>query len=511
MDSLEEAARERNPVGREGNQSPSNARVLLEQGRPREAVHVARNEASSTKDPLLRALNLGGLLIDAGSDLSEAKLVREGVTLLQENLKNIKAEYSLVYHYNLGTGYLVLGRKERGRGPGTRPSLAEAVKHFDESLSLEQHPDVQTNLAAALIRQGRWIEALDELSGVLDQFPKHHVALAKHGSALIEINRWIWPHDGLLEAALLDYEKAVALAQGEPVFQRSCGQTLAWLRKRVARPKPKPISASDVENWIWEHRLALNPCPLCRVETPDAFDIFTLPSHLGGGKRRPSTDELLDLVNSLHRSYGTARWCLLQGMEVVPLTAREQIVLARESRRVRHDLGTGLLMTAFSEFYSLLGQVAFALNSYLHLGHKASQVTLDTIWSRPGSQKQFPKTRPEFHPAITRMTTPALAALYQLAVSLEHGLGRYDELRKLRNKIEHHVIVVADEKTSSSYFVEVGYNELAEKTIRMGRIARAALWYFGGTVWYAEYQRLRRVQKKGHLVIQRPGPLVTRI
>ncbi|GAG28942.1 unnamed protein product, partial [marine sediment metagenome] len=98
------------------------------------------------------------MLIDAGSDLSDLKLIREGIKLLKLDSGLIEENYPINFHYNLGTGYLALGKKERGKGPGTRPSLSEAVKHFDASLSAKQHPDTQTNLASALIAQGRWIE-----------------------------------------------------------------------------------------------------------------------------------------------------------------------------------------------------------------------------------------------------------------------------------------------------------------------------------------------------------------
>jgi tetratricopeptide (TPR) repeat protein len=463
------------------------------------------------------AITLGGLLIDAGGALNERRLVKEGVDLLEDALASVPDEYLADAHYNLGTGYLALGQRERGVGPGTRASLTNAVSHLNESLQLRPTPNTRTNLAAALMAQGRWIEAYDELEMVLTEVPSHHVALARQAGALIEIYKWSQRHTGLLTAALLNYRKAAELSKDVPLYKGHYQEQIRSLEKRLGKAELKklenftPTPATEVENWIWEQRLSLNMCPLCKIDTPDAFDTAIVGAVLAGGVRRPTITEVYDLVNSLHRSFGAARWCLLQGVGVVEISYPEQIVIIPGSPSACHDLKTGLIVNALSGFYSILSQIAFALNSYLHLGHPDEYVTFQRVWFPKGNRRGIPKTRSELHPRIRRFSAPSLAALYRLAISLEHGLGIYDELRKLRNSLEHHVVVASTDSSGSRYFKTIEPDLLVENAVKMGRIAKAAMLYFGATIWRAEYDRLKRSERAGVVVAPGVGPSVRRL
>ena len=250
--------------------------------------------------------------------------------------------------------------------------------------------------------------------------------------------------------------------------------------------------------WIWESRLALNPCPLCRQESPEAFDLFPLAARLEGGHRKPEVDVVLDLVNSLCRNYATARWVLYKAVADPPLES-DHVITIEGNPSARHELPVGLLMSAASGFYALLGQIAFALNSYYRLGHDARDVTFENVWGRPGS-RGLPKDRTILHPALQRRSVPALAALYWLAQSFTHGLGRYADLRKCRNSLEHHVVCAFDAPVESPYYVAFDRRRLEESTLLLGQIARAAIWYFGGAILYGEQERAERLIRRGRKV-----------
>lgn len=488
----------------------NNARELLDHGETKRAIKLARYAAIKTQNPSIRTINLSGILIDAGSDLKNTKLICEGIRLLELQKNYVKKEHLFPLHYNLGTGYLAIGQKERGYGPGTRPSLSESVNHFDECLRYQKNHDAKVNLSSALMEQGRYIEALDELEEVISENPKHHVALSNRGSTLMKIHDWMWPHTDLRKAALIDYDKAAKLSKDEPIFYKRYLSTLDQLQREVNRPVLQRKAPSKIDKWIWQSKLAMNPCPLCRIETPSAFDTYTLATRLKGGRRRPSATELIALVNTLHQSFGTSRWCLMKGIGITPIKEREQIVILLGSPSARHDLKIGLIMTALSGFYGILSQIAFGLNLYFYLKHNTKKVKFDTIWSSLGNCKGIPQIRSDIHSGLKRLATPPLSALYRLALSMQHGSGRYSELRSLRNSLEHHIVVATTEEIKSTYYESIEIDDLVQKTIKMGRIAKAAIWYFGATVWRGEHERLKRSIRKGVKIKKGETP-ITRI
>ena len=468
-------------------------------GRPAEAVRTARKIARLIKNPVLRAINVGGLLIDAGADLKKVRLVKEAVDELECVSAEVTEPVRPAYHYNLGNGYSTLGHRQKGHGPGTKPALVKAISHLDAALKYNPAPDVRANLSGVLLAQGRWIEAFDESDAILLEYPTHHQALARRASSLQGIYNWVEGHTAILAAALSDLEHAIEISGDEPVFQTSYKKAYADLRKRVSplHKSPQTSLRRDVR-WIWNSRLALNPCPLCRQESPEAFDLFPLAGRLEGGLRKPEVDVVLDMFNGLSRNYATARWILYKAVEDPPLES-DHVITIEGNPSARHELSVGLLMSAASGFYALLGQIAFALNSYYRLGHDARYVTFENVWGQPGS-RSLPRDRNSLHPALRRRSVPALAALYWLAQSFTHGLGRYADLRKFRNSIEHHVVCVFDAPVESPYYIALTRLQLEESTIRLGQIARAAIWYFGGAVLYGEQERVQRQVRRGRKI-----------
>ena len=479
-------------------------------GQPAEAVRTARKVARLIEDPVLRAINVGGFLIDAGADLKKVRLVKEAVDELERVSAEVPEPVRSAYHFNLGNGYSTLGHRQKGHGPGTKPALVKAISHLDAALKYNPGPDVRANLSGVLLAQGRWIEAFDESDAILQEYPTHHKALANRAASLQGIYNWVEGHTAILAAALSDLEHAIELSGNEPVFQSSYKNTLTGLRKHVSPLQISPQSSlrRDVR-WIWDSRLALNPCPLCRQESPEAFDLFPLAGRLEGGLRKPEIDVVLDLFNGLSRNFATARWILYKAVVNSSLES-DHVITIEGNPSARHELSVGLLMSAASGFYALLGQIAFALNSYYRLGHDARNVTFENVWGQPGS-RSLPRERISIHPALRRRSVPALAALYWLAQSFAHGLGRYVELRKLRNSLEHHVVCVFDAPVESSYYIALTRRQLEESTIRLGQIARAAIWYFGGAVLNGEQERARRQIRRGRKIIKRSRGKVRRM
>src|SRR5688572_14805797 len=76
----------------------------LRLGHARDAVRHARQAGRGIADPVLRAINVGGLLIDAGSDLTNPRLIREAVDELRKVATHVSPSLEWAYHFNLGNG-----------------------------------------------------------------------------------------------------------------------------------------------------------------------------------------------------------------------------------------------------------------------------------------------------------------------------------------------------------------------------------------------------------------------
>lgn len=493
----------------EPQQLLSRAAECLRMGDCVTAVRLARSAGRAIRDPFLRALNVGGVLIDAGSYLRRSHLIHEGIRLLADVERLVPQPQRAAYLYNLGNGHAEAAKYERGTGPGTRSSRDLAISCLDESLRLREFADARTNLASALMAQWRLVEALDEFELVLAAHPEHHQAMAHRGYALTVIHGWAIDHKGLLVAALRDHENAIAHASAEPVFQGSYERVAAHLRGRVKPYVALPNPPTPYEKWIWANRLALNPCPLCESETPSAFDLYPLAGRLESKRRVPPARYVLDMINKLCQSYATARWLLYSGLACPP-PEKEHQVFVPASTGAEFGLRTGLVMAACSSFYSVLNQISFAANGYFRLGLKPRLVSLATIWAKDPKARTVPVARTAIRRRMLVPPNPGLTALYGLARSLDFAGGRYHTLRDLRNKIEHHLVVASERPSSNPYYTGLPPEVIADSALKLGRVARAAIWYFSAAVLHAERRRARRAIHEGYPVVRSASPKVER-
>jgi tetratricopeptide (TPR) repeat protein len=480
------------------------AHSLLEQGDANSAVAEARiaHRMSPGDESDWR---LAAILIDAGDIGHSLRFVREGKGILERLPAKLTELNAAAYHYNLGNAFATIGRYKRGTGAASHLATAEAVSHYDRACQLSKSADLRANLANALLRQGRYIEGIDELDALLDTYPDHYNAHGFRGSALLGISGWLNnAHKGLSQAALASYKHAVQFAVDDPFIAQHYSTFVQRLEQTVpppARLKQKPMRA-DVQ-WIWANRLALNPCSVCRLDTPDAFDIYPISGVLSSPRRRPPTSELFSVLNAILATYGTARWQLWATEASDAALADDHVIQNAGASTPLVDLRLGLSMSAFAGFYRVLGQVASGINNCFSLKHPAKNVTFENVWGKVGA-RGLPKTIEHLHPGIRRRKNAPLSALYYLAASLEIGLGRYQDLRVLRNQIEHRLAVpVPDEKArkAARYYEGFISGELPENVHKLGRIAKAAIWYFAAALTMEEHRRVRDARRSGHNVV----------
>jgi hypothetical protein len=271
-----------------------------------------------------------------------------------------------------------------------------------------------------------------------------------------------------------------------------------------------------MQSWIWTSALAFNMCPLCHIERPDGIDTYVVEGFLQAPRRRPSIEEVAETVNSWHRSFATARWHLIQAAGLGVKLPSDHVPTVDGLSGSDQGLRIGLQAAALTEFHAILDQIAFGLNAVLRLGHDPEKVTFTNMWAARGwKQKQqgrpsIPDQRAHIHPQLRRGASRSLAALYHLSWSFAVGEGMYRSLRKLRDRTAHHVIVATSVRAPSSLLHTISGDELERQAIAMGRLAKAAMWYAGGAIWWYENARARRAQRNGEAVRTGDGTVINR-
>lgn len=474
------------------------AKELLDADQPSEAVKKARTASDHLDNSGIGLFNLASILFDAGGDTNSLALTMEAIEILEAIKESVPDQFMGNYHYNIGSGYSEAGKHEEGIGPGTKPSIAFAISHLDEALQYEPNAEIHSNLARALLIQGRCIEAFDEFSIALELDPQNHNALALRGSCLMGLYNWTSGHKGLLIGALHDKENALDLANSNIPSTKSYTESIENLRKRGITPhKTSTKKKTPVQQWIWQNRLGLSNCPICMDESPNAFDIYPLALKTNLPDKTPRSEEMIEIMNSLCRSYSTARWSLYKA-NTGSIEEEDQVITLQVSSETQHDIRIGLVMASISGFYSLLGQVAFGMNSYFKLGHKIQRVNLERIWCHPDSKSnEVPKIKSEIHTELTKNPSSALSALHALTLSIDTAKGRYGFLRDLRNRIEHRIVIPSHTVKDSEYYSSVQCSELESAAFKLGRIAKAAIWYFGGAIHHNEISNLKTLESKG--------------
>jgi tetratricopeptide (TPR) repeat protein len=485
---------------------------LITQRRFSAAVREARNVASSLSPSWKARFGFAATLIDAGAQGKQRPWVVEGIDLLKAILPEVPSALAFHVYYNLGNGYLADAQFQRGSSLSTQKaqSLALAVNSLSLAVEIDSgHYEARINLANTLTKQGRYIEALDLLTEVIADAPGHPMPRLGRASALEHVYAWMQPHAGIMESALRDAIAAQERARAFPEYTRACESEVTRLKKLVKQSKPdgETVEAPPPLAWIWKNGLAMNLCPHCRDTSPTAFDVVVvngLLDHLGRRLRRPSADDVSDIVGAWHRTFSAARWVVMGALEVEHSLPSDHVVFLRGSARAP-DLKIGLLLQAAVGFHAVFDQIAFGLNSYLGLGHSPTRVDFNTVWYPPSKrQKEKGALIPSnLHPRLRRRALPPLSALYWLSRSLQDDGGLYRRLRELRNQAEHHVTVTttSTNATRSKHFTAVDGERLPSDVLALGRLAKASIWYAGATISRLEKMRARHVLSRGAIIM----------
>ena len=153
------------------------------------------------------------------------------------------------------------------------------------------------------------------------------------------------------------------------------------------------------------------------------------------------------------------------------------------------DVNVELIKMTYKNFYSILDKIAVFLQAYLNIPIPVHKVDFAKIWT-----DNKDKIRQEF---LDHPQNLSLLALYNIKLDV-YGSKTFNyiideqtkDLQRIRNFIEHKVIVVRDgEMAYDDYQLQISKDELAINTIRLAQLVRCAIIYLCNFVMHAEYDK----------------------
>jgi tetratricopeptide (TPR) repeat protein len=469
------------------------------------------------------ALNRIGLLIDASWDEKSSIGTDHALALLDEfDARPLSPDLAALAHYFRANAWATREQMRANPNPWSweQPECQEqilelrrAVRHegFLQLPSLRQC-QILTNLANQLDKIGRFIEAVEIYDRALRLNPRFGMARGNRGIAFSHYARALYDgghtafmlvpaHEMLMSALAGDafYEsphyKEAQAAFLEEARQIELRMDVSAVRQKIAGTEFK-LGRSAGERryraWCLENWLFINPLNDLGALPIAAQDVLTLPSltvAIGSCELVPA---VIGLFNQVKQEFVSARYLYYEGLHANGLHFSDRHVLLYNTLDYpAYSFATEKIRAAFRLVYSLFDKISFFLNHYLQLGHPANKVSFRSVWYEAKG------SRPLLSNFAACPNWP-LRGLFWLSKDLfEYEFQSVTEpdaesLNEMRNHLEHKYLQIHQEMVSIGRH-SLGYSiyrqDLEARTLRLLKLARAALMYLSLAVWAEERRR----------------------
>jgi len=468
--------------------------VLINKGKCQKALdHLQDLEVKNPKNKIIEFSKVG-LLIDIGEGLENSQIVKKGISLGEEILKNPDFEkYKSKLYYNIANGYMslfLLEYKNKIEQIVDNENLQRAKSYFREAIKEEDDLDpnlrkqLWTNYGNCLDTLGRGVEALYAYDEALKIDPNFSMALGNKAMAMkffanisgvyreaIYIKSY-----QMLKEALKDRNidiKAKKIFGSEIQEIENLFEDKSILSKSLNHSKYDSTNMSEFEKYYIEfcskHKLFLNfhiHKEECEASIVDPIFISLIT---------PIDDDetfynLAKYINQIKEDYAVARLLLVQSQfkkeDFDSISKRT--TFANTPDYSIFNIYTGLLKSAFKEAYNILDKISRFINEYYGLGIRGD-IYFTTIWQEKG------KIRPE----ILNSQNIGLYALYD--IFLDFKSEYYRKIKDIRNASVHERLVIYDSilrdwnKKDDKY--NIGYETMLSQTIELFKLVKSAIIY----------------------------------
>ena len=480
-------------------------------------------------DGLNRALTLG-------DDIGKRNLTPAQAAILNYYLSNAWANRKQLEK-----------QTEQDQWKWEQPEVEKQIIHLRRSLASAAFPELDTlrrcqiltNLGNLLNTVGRFVEAVGYWDDALAINPSFGMAQGNRGYGLICYARALYDdghqpiflrhaHAGLKAALSTDPDEI----HGVDHWARDAfTKNFEWLESTLVpeylgqgtKMEEFPLGDSKQEvsyrKWCLSNRLFLNPLNDLGPHSVAAHDVLATPSIVvkpGEGLH------FQGFFNQLKQEYASARFLYYEGVTTTkPHYSDKGVVLVNTLDYPSYSLAAEKVKLAFRMSYSLLDKVAFFLNYYLVLGIPERRVGFRTFWYT--NQERQRGLRPEFHACDNW----PLRGLFWLSKDLYENAPEFreclepdaQELDTIRNHAEHKYLKLHDSMWSGptddrrtfgiqpdKLACSLYRDDFTAKSLRLLKMARAALTYLSLAI-HAEEKKREQLRPKKGIVLPMPVDL----
>jgi len=461
-----------------------------------------------------------GILIDAGSAMTNEKIVREGVELLEKDFEAIirHEEIAPTAYYNLANGKYALSKFRIVNDPYfvcfKETDLNKAINYYRKALGFKLEnamfaSQVWVNLGNCYDHLGRVVDALECYDLALKLKPDHGMALGNKGIALLNYASVAGEHEGtfIIEAYSLLTQ---ALNLGVPpeninVFSECAKHIREHFQDKRALDNPPKYpgyrirSRSKIENFFVEfclrNKLYLNICNFCQKCDAAIGDTAVIRTMIVEAKRHENADRINDAflhlsgyLNQIKEDYVTARFLLIlsrfTGLNLNFVNKRVRIINTFDHSI--HNIRVHLIRTSFKVFYDILDKIACFINEYLNLGVSEKVVSFRRIWYVKNEIKNG-----IIRDRIVNTKNLSLNALFNLHRDFEDGPNK--KLRITRDALTHRFISIRmiQQQQDEEDMTE---DELVRRILELARAVRNAVIYLLHFVYVEETKKKARIE-----------------
>lgn len=407
--------------------------------------------------------------------------------------------------------------------------LRSAVRASEfQSLEPFRQCQILVNTGNIFSHIGRPIEAIEYWNRALGVMPNFAMARGNLGMGLESYAIYLYDHGHqiviLKEACrLLRSVTLQGVVWDSNVFQKIAEKMVSKadsIETRVDFSVTRNISFSDhslgrskaernYRKWALEKGLFLSPLNDLGPHPIAAHDVLHLPNMVVSTYEPP---HLIGFFNQLKQEYVSARFLCWQGIMESEAYRKhysdKKLLLLDTLDYTTYSIFVEQIKLAFRMAYSLFDKIALFVNEYWELGLQARKIDFQSIWFEDGNRKTSKVLRSCFQ---SRENLP-LRGLYWLSKDFvendeesEISLSKTMEpdaykLRSLRNLLEHRYLkvhydfwrqedYVNNELFSDQLAFHISTQDLTEKTVRILKMARAALTYLSLAVHQEERNR----------------------
>jgi hypothetical protein len=466
-----------------------------------------------------------GTLIDASFDARSASGTDQAFLLLDElRNRNLSADHAALVHYFRANAWA--NREHMQTNPDSwsweQPEcqaqileLRRALRHEGFSqLPVVRKCQIFTNLANQLNKIGRFIEAVETFDRALDLDAKFGMARGNRGIALSHYARALYDgghagfmlvaaHDALTSAVQDDaFYEGLGYSPAQDFFRKEAANIESHVKIKTIRRSlaGKKYALGDGEqerryrSWCLSQPLFINPLNDLGALSIAAQDVLTLPSLTVGTASRGAMPEVIGFFNQIKQEFVSARYLYYEGLHAKGIHFSDRDVrLYNTLDYPAYSFAAEKMRASFRMAYSLFDKISFFLNHHLQLGHKPKTVSFRSVWYEPKGSPPLPL----LSKFVSYRNWP-LRGLFWLSKDLfEEDFKAVTEpdaesLNEMRNHLEHkylqlHQEMVAPGSSSLGYSIYKG--DFAARTLRLLKLARAAVIYLSLAVWSEERKR----------------------